>query len=175
MNWTYRVTRFDWLIDCMVFYAAFNSISVIALTAHIIHAFLGFTSTRLGSDVSCPRTLPRKNPEDPVRLEPRTPGLQIKHFTTEPLLDCYFFFAWCRRLTLRASSLHGLICIEYVISYFMFLILEMLWIKKCQNLRGGGGFIFPYHSEYFPHAENLELLFLFYCICWQNNYRKYNI
>ena len=53
-------------------------------TAHIIHAFLGFTSTRLGFEVSCPRTLPRKNPEDQVRLEPRTPGLQVKHFTTEP-------------------------------------------------------------------------------------------
>ena len=39
---------------------------------------------RWGSEVSCPRTLPRKNPEDPVRLEPRTPGLRVKHFTTEP-------------------------------------------------------------------------------------------
>ena len=47
-------------------------------------SFLGFTSTRLGSEVSCPRTLPRKNPEDPVRLEPRTAGLRVKHFTTEP-------------------------------------------------------------------------------------------
>ena len=37
-----------------------------------------------GAEVSCPRTLPRKNPEDPVRLEPRTPWLQVKHFTTEP-------------------------------------------------------------------------------------------
>ena len=25
-----------------------------------------------------------KNPEDPVRREPRTPGLRVKHFTTEP-------------------------------------------------------------------------------------------
>ena len=25
-----------------------------------------------------------KNPEDPVRLEPRTPGLQVKHFITGP-------------------------------------------------------------------------------------------
>ena len=25
-----------------------------------------------------------KNPEDLVRLEPRTPGLRVKHFTTEP-------------------------------------------------------------------------------------------
>ena len=47
-------------------------------------SFLGFTSTRLGSEVSCLRTLPRKNPEDPVRLEPRIPGLRVKHFTTEP-------------------------------------------------------------------------------------------
>ena len=58
--------------------------SHITATAHIIHAFVGFTSTRLGSEVSCPRTLPRKNPEDPVRFEPRTPGLRVKHFTTEP-------------------------------------------------------------------------------------------
>ena len=69
----------------MVFYAAFNSISVISrrkLT--LFMALLGSTSTRLGSEVSCPRTLPRINPEDPVRLEPRTPGLRVKHFTTEP-------------------------------------------------------------------------------------------
>ena len=25
-----------------------------------------------------------KNPEDPVQLKPRTPGLRVKHFTTEP-------------------------------------------------------------------------------------------
>ena len=25
-----------------------------------------------------------KNPQDPVRLEPKTPGLRVKHFTTEP-------------------------------------------------------------------------------------------
>ena len=35
-------------------------------------------------DMYCPRTLPRKYPEDPMRLEPRTPGLRVKHFTTEP-------------------------------------------------------------------------------------------
>ena len=34
--------------------------------------------------MSCPRTLPRKNPEDLVRLEPRIPGLRVKHLTTEP-------------------------------------------------------------------------------------------
>ena len=62
----------------MVFYATFNNISVISQRYH------GSTSTRLGSEVSCPRTLPRQNQEDPVRLEPRIPGLQVKHFTTEP-------------------------------------------------------------------------------------------
>ena len=58
--------------------------SHIMATVHIIYVFLGFTSTRLGSRVSCPRILPRKNPEDPVWLEPRTPGLRVKHSTTEP-------------------------------------------------------------------------------------------
>ena len=69
----------------MVFYAAFKSISVISwrqLT--LFMSFLGSTSTRLGSEVSCPWILPEKNPEDPVWLEPRTPGLRVKHFTTEP-------------------------------------------------------------------------------------------
>ena len=69
----------------MVFYAAFNSISVISqrqLT--LFTSFLGFTSAWPGSEVSCPRTLPRKSPEDPVWLEPRTPGLRVNHHTTEP-------------------------------------------------------------------------------------------
>ena len=43
-----------------------------------------------GSEVSCPRTLPqkkkKKKPEDPVRLEPKTPSLRVKHFNTEPTL-----------------------------------------------------------------------------------------
>ena len=37
------------------------------------------------------------------------------------------------------------------------LSLDMLLVKKSRNLSGVGG-IFPYHSEYFPHAENMELL-----------------
>ena len=50
------------------------------------YSCLSWVSPGLGwdSEVSCPKTLPRKNPEDPVRLEPRTPGLRVKHFTTEP-------------------------------------------------------------------------------------------
>ena len=67
----------------MVFLHRFQKyFSHIMATAHIIHVFLGFTSTRLGSEVPCPRTLSRKNP-DPVWLEPRTPELRVKHFTTE--------------------------------------------------------------------------------------------
>ena len=68
----------------MVFYATFNSISVISWRQiTLFMSLLGFTSTRLGSEVSCPTTLARKTPEDPVRLEHRTPGLRVKHFTTE--------------------------------------------------------------------------------------------
>ena len=52
-----------------------NSISVISQVSPV----LGW-----GSEVSCPRTLPRKNPVDPVRHEPRTLGLRVKYFTTEP-------------------------------------------------------------------------------------------
>ena len=69
----------------MVFYAAFNNISVISrrqftlFMSSWVSPVLGW-----GSEVSYPRTLPRKNPEDPVWLEPRTPGLRVKHFTTEP-------------------------------------------------------------------------------------------
>ena len=42
-----------------------------------------------GSEASCPRTVARKkkkkkNPEDPVRLETRIPGLRVKRFTSEP-------------------------------------------------------------------------------------------
>ena len=33
---------------------------------------------------------------------------------------------------------------------------KMLLVKKCPNLSGGN---ISYQSEYFPHAENLELLF----------------
>ena len=69
----------------MGFYAAFNSISVIS--RRLLTLFMSsWVSLVLGwgSEVSCPRTLPRKNPEDPVRLEPRTPGLRVKHPTTEP-------------------------------------------------------------------------------------------
>ena len=47
-----KTNLIDWLIDWMVFYATFNSISVISrrqLT--LFMSFLGFTSTRLGSEV----------------------------------------------------------------------------------------------------------------------------
>ena len=67
----------------LVFYATFNSISVISrkqLTS-LFMSFLGFTSTRLGSEVSW--TLPRKSLEDTVQLEPRAPGLRVKHFISE--------------------------------------------------------------------------------------------
>ena len=66
-------------------YAAINSISVISrrqftlFTSSWVSPIIGW-----GPEVSCPWTLPRKIPEDPVQLEPRTPGLRVKHFNTEP-------------------------------------------------------------------------------------------
>ena len=39
----------------------------------------------------------------------------------------------------------------------MCLLLEILWVKKCRNFSVGE--IFPFHSKYFPIAENLELPF----------------
>ena len=61
-------------------------ISHITATAYIIHVFLWVSRVLgRGSELSCPRTLPQQNPEDPVKLEPRFPGLRrVKHFTTEP-------------------------------------------------------------------------------------------
>ena len=69
----------------MVFYAAFNIIFITSrrqLT--VFMSFLGFTSTRLGIWSILPKDTPTKISEDPVQLEPRAPGLRVKHFTTEP-------------------------------------------------------------------------------------------
>ena len=71
-------------IDWMVFYAAltvfqsYRSDSSRNTCLSWVSPVLGW-----GSEVSYLRTLPQKNPEDPVRLEPRTPGLRVKHFTFE--------------------------------------------------------------------------------------------
>ena len=45
---------------------------------------LGFTSTSLFVGSVLPKDTPTNNPEDPVRLEPRTFGFRVKHFTSEP-------------------------------------------------------------------------------------------
>ena len=69
----------------MVIYAAFNSISVISRRQLTLFMFscvlpvLGWTLKCLAQGHSH-----EKNPEDPVRPEPRTPGLRVEHFTTEP-------------------------------------------------------------------------------------------
>ena len=74
------------MIDWTFFYVAFNSISVIShwqLT--LFMSFLGFTSTRLGSEVSCPRTLPRKKPQriqcgsNPGSLDYESNTLPLSH------------------------------------------------------------------------------------------------
>ena len=103
----------------MAFYAAFNSISVISrqqLTLFVY--FLGFARTRLGSEVTCPSTLPQKNPEDPVRLEPSSGELKCTCTEIPKYLDClyslFLFFSGhqifcklCRHRTFVASSLQS--------------------------------------------------------------------
>ena len=74
-----------WLIEWMVFHAAFNSISVISrrqLTLFI----LSWVSPILGWALKCLAQghSHEKTQGDVMRLEPRTPGLRVKHFTTEP-------------------------------------------------------------------------------------------
>ena len=62
-----------WLIDWMVFYNAFNIIQSYRGNSQQINIFIPLVSPVLGcqgSEVSCPRRLPWKNPEDPVRLKP---------------------------------------------------------------------------------------------------------
>ena len=93
--WKYGLNNWHWpwqmtlilvrLIDWMVFYATFNSTSVPSrYQLTLFMSFLGFTSTRLGLWSVLPKDTPKKNPHDLVQLEPRTPGLWVKHFTTEP-------------------------------------------------------------------------------------------
>ena len=75
----------------MVLYSAFNSISVISwrqLT--LFMSFLGFTITRFGLWSVLPKDNPTNNPEDPVWLEPRTPALRVKHFSTEPSRNMFW-------------------------------------------------------------------------------------
>ena len=69
----------------MVFYAAFNNISVIS-RRQLTLFMLSLVSPVLGSALKCLAQghSHEKNPENLVRLKPRTPGLRVKHLTTEP-------------------------------------------------------------------------------------------
>ena len=50
-------------LDCIVFTQLSTVFQSLRRQLTLFMSFLGFTSTRLGPEVSCPRTLPRKNPE----------------------------------------------------------------------------------------------------------------
>ena len=58
--------------------------SCITATAHIIHVFPGFHQYYAGALKCLAQGHSQENPGDPVRLEPKTPGLLVKHLTTEP-------------------------------------------------------------------------------------------
>ena len=73
------------VIDSMVFYTAVNINSIMSwqqLTYSCTSWVLPVLG--LGSGVVCPRTLPRKNPEDPVQPKPGTYRVPVIHSTTEP-------------------------------------------------------------------------------------------
>ena len=66
----------NWLIE-LCFFAAVNSISV--MSRRQLTLFISPRVTPVlnwGFEVSCPRTLPRKNPEDPGKLEPMIPWIK---------------------------------------------------------------------------------------------------
>ena len=91
----------------MVFYAAFNSISVIS-RRQLTLFMLSWVSPVLGWALKCLAQghSHEQNPEDPVRLEPRTPGLRVKHFTTEPRRTLY--------ILLKSKTVSDIyICIRY--------------------------------------------------------------
>ena len=75
--------KMDWLIE-LCFTPFQQYFSHIRRQLTLLMSFLGFTSTRLGLWSVLPKDTPTQNPEDPVRLETRIPGLRVKHLTTEP-------------------------------------------------------------------------------------------
>ena len=73
----------DWLNGVLRHFKQY--FSHFTATAHIIHASLGFTSTRLGSEVSCPRTLPRKKPRESSVARTQVPWIMsqtLYHWAT---------------------------------------------------------------------------------------------
>ena len=75
-----------WLVNWLnSIYTALNTVSVILLwQLTLFMSLLSFTSSKPGLSIVLPKDTPTENQEDPVQLEPRTPGLRVKHFTTEP-------------------------------------------------------------------------------------------
>ena len=68
---------------------------------------------------------------------------------------------------------HRFLPFKRQILYFICLISEMLWVKKC-NLSRVGYFPITVNSLFFP-CWKFGTTFLFYCICKQNSQRKYII
>ena len=61
----------------------------ITSTAHTIHVFWDFISSRMGLLRVLPKDTPTKTPEHPVPLEPRIFSLRVKHTTTKPCRTKY--------------------------------------------------------------------------------------
>ena len=74
-------SNIDWLNGVLRRFQQY--FSHITATAHIIHVFPGFHQYQAGLWSVLPKDTAKENLDDPVRLEPRTPGLQVKHLITE--------------------------------------------------------------------------------------------
>ena len=128
-----------------MFYATFNSISVISQQQPtLLMSFVGFTSTRLGLRSDFPRgNSHEKNSQDLVWFEPRTPGIQVIHFTTEPPF-----------LTLSQT------CKTWFLHVYSTSLLKTLWEKEKMPVTSTLSFS---HSVFYPFRE-LSAIFIKYKI-----------
>ena len=81
-----RSPNFPHLCSYSLIEWCFTPVSIVFQSYHSDwshYSWLSWISSVLGwgSKLSCQRTT--KNPDDPLWLKPRTPGLQVKHFTTK--------------------------------------------------------------------------------------------
>ena len=121
-----------WLID-WYFYAAFNSISVISrrqLT--LLMSFLGFTSTGLGSEVSCLRTLPRKKPAGSNAARTQDPWITSQTLYHWATWDPVRYWVYSENNAVR-KEWHPVTNVFYVNSWAGNIVTFILFVSKLTN------------------------------------------
>ena len=91
------------------------------------YSCLSWFSPVLGWALKCLalKDTPTKNPKDPVRLEPRTPALRVKQFTTEPrgILDV------TEKLKFVLARVENIVGIGQNAGYYYFLLFPQCFQK----------------------------------------------